>query len=338
MAGRNLWWIKLAAVLLVLISLIPLNSETVYGECVTKTTDELRYFSVDIPDYDFLGQTLTDRYYRGAYYAEIWGGTYDKSHEAVDLELFNYVDESTAAADIREYPTSVSKADWEETTFRGLPAYRRTTSLVSSEYLEYVVDLRVLDGCYVVRGYWHEKIRKYEPLTDLEKGIASVDRVVLAVLSEVNPSVLSYVEPPEVTPAPEVEEMPPEVPKPKIVVLANSIDYSLASDFFGFLENRGLDVVHAAATDFDQYKNEKFIVILGGPDAPEGVGEIVQGILTMAEGSSIRESGARVKYTKTSVWAQGQRVSIIAGAGRQETAQSHAENRDSVASEAAIEA
>ncbi|RMF89121.1 MAG: DUF3344 domain-containing protein, partial [Methanobacteriota archaeon] len=60
-------------------------------------------------------------------------------------------------------------------------------------------------------------------------------------------------------------------PKPRVVVLANSIDYSLASDFIQFLESKGLEVIHATADDFDQYRTQKFIVILGGPDAPEGV-------------------------------------------------------------------
>ena len=107
--------------------------------------------------------------------------------------------------------------------------------------------------------------------------------------------------------------------KPKIVVLANSIDYGRASDFFGFLENKGIEITHATADDFDQYKNEKFIVILGGPDAPEGVDEIVQEVLSEVEQDSIREAGARKKYMKTNIWVQGQNVMVIAGPNRQET-------------------
>ncbi len=84
-----------------------------------------------------------------------------------------------------------------------------------------------------------------------------------------------------------------EPEKPKVVILSNSIDYARALDFVEFLENNGMEVIRASATDFDQYKNERFIVILGGPDAPEGVGEIVQRVLTGDEQDYLREKGNR---------------------------------------------
>ncbi|MEE9176476.1 MAG: hypothetical protein V3U19_09925 [Thermodesulfobacteriota bacterium] len=132
----------------------------------------------------------------------------------------------------------------------------------------------------------------------------------------------------------EVPSTPP--PKKKIVVLANSIDFELASEFYGFLGNKGMEVVHSTAADFEQYKEEKFIVILGGPDAPEGVGPIVQEVLSEAEQNTIREAGARKKYVKTNMWTQGQRVTVIAGSDRQETKNSEDENKDSVVSDAEL--
>jgi len=122
--------------------------------------------------------------------------------------------------------------------------------------------------------------------------------------------------------------------KPKIVVLANSIDYANAQDFFGFLGNRGIEVVHSTASEFESYKSEKFVVILGGPDAPEGVGDIVSEVLGESEEEAIRESGSRKMYSKTNVWGQGQRVFVIAGSGRDQTKMAHEDNRDSVATDA----
>ena len=121
--------------------------------------------------------------------------------------------------------------------------------------------------------------------------------------------------------------------KPRVVVLANSIDYELASDFFGFLENRGIETVHATADDFDQYKGEKFIVILGGPEAPEGVGDLVRGVLVGSEQEPIREEGARKMIVKRDRWAMGQRITILAGPDRHHTRAAHQENRDKVSSE-----
>ncbi len=122
--------------------------------------------------------------------------------------------------------------------------------------------------------------------------------------------------------------------KPRIVVLANSIDYELASDFFGFLGNMGIEVIHSTAGDFEQYKEEKFIVILGGHEAYEGVGDIVKGILTPQEMKYIWTQGNRKMYVKTNVWTNGQVVRVIAGSDRYQTKKSHEENKDSVVSEA----
>ncbi len=142
--------------------------------------------------------------------------------------------------------------------------------------------------------------------------------------------------PPTTTPAPTTAPptTTPAPTPPKIVLLANSIDYELATEFLGFLGNKGMETVHANASDFEQYKEEKFIVILGGPDAYEGVGEIVQEVLSEAEQNAIREKGARKKYVKTNIWTQGQRVMVIAGSDRNETKNTEDENQDSVVSEA----
>lgn len=142
---------------------------------------------------------------------------------------------------------------------------------------------------------------------------------------------------PTTTPPPTTTSAPttPPTQKIRIVVLANSIDYGNAESFFGFLKNIGIDVIHSTAADFEQYKNEKFIVILGGPDAYDGIGEIVQEILTEDEQNAIREKGNRKKYTKINPWKlrPGQRVTILAGSDRIQTKKSHEENKEEVSTE-----
>jgi hypothetical protein len=114
---------------------------------------------------------------------------------------------------------------------------------------------------------------------------------------------------------------------PRIVVLANSIDFALAHDFLEFLRNRGLVVVPISAADFDLCKEMELIVILGGPDAPEGVGEIVKGALNYCEEKAIRQPGAKKMYLKNNLWAPNQRVAVIAGSNREMTKLAHQENR-----------
>jgi hypothetical protein len=127
--------------------------------------------------------------------------------------------------------------------------------------------------------------------------------------------------------------------KPKIVVLANSIDFDLASDFFRFLDNRGLEIVHITAENFEEHKDEKFIVILGGPDAPEGVGDIVKssGILSIDDVDNLRVGGSRKKFVASNPWKKrpGQVVWIIAGSNRDETMLAHKDHRASVSQDIA---
>jgi hypothetical protein len=119
--------------------------------------------------------------------------------------------------------------------------------------------------------------------------------------------------------------------KPDVVVLANSIDAELSADFLGFLKTQALNVIYVDASNFSKYKDKKFIVILGGPDAYEGVGEIVQEVLDDAEEAFLRIPGNRKMYVKTNVWATGQVVRVIAGSGRTLTRDEALENQADVA-------
>jgi parallel beta-helix repeat protein len=116
--------------------------------------------------------------------------------------------------------------------------------------------------------------------------------------------------------------------KPRIVLLANSIDLNLSSGFFGFLRNQGIDIVYVNASNFSNYKTEKFIVILGGPDAPEGVGEVVREVLNESEQAELRTPGAKKMYVKANVWrSYNQVVMVIAGSGRDQTREAEEENK-----------
>lgn len=101
-----------------------------------------------------------------------------------------------------------------------------------------------------------------------------------------------------------------------VVVLANPVDRELASGLFEFLENNGIGIAHTSASDFWQYKDKKFIVILGGPDALGGVGEIVREIIDEDEQNYLRVAGKKRMYVKG---ADGQIVCVIGGSDREKT-------------------
>ena len=98
-------------------------------------------------------------------------------------------------------------------------------------------------------------------------------------------------------------------PGEPVVVVANSIDSSLNSDFITGLESER-DVIVVHPSEFDLYRNAVYIVILGGDRAPEGTGELVESIYTGAVSGCVVE---------LNVWRPHQVVVIVAGEDREET-------------------
>lgn len=120
----------------------------------------------------------------------------------------------------------------------------------------------------------------------------------------------------------------PYVEKPKAILLANDIDFTRAKDLVPFLEDNGFEVIRIQASEFEAYKTENLIIILGGADSPDGVGNVVRSVLDERE-QALTRTGIRY-FLKTDVWAPGQRVFIFAGKDRDETKQAHIEHRNKI--------
>jgi hypothetical protein len=115
---------------------------------------------------------------------------------------------------------------------------------------------------------------------------------------------------------------------PVVEVVANSIDLNLSANFVTFLEGRGVYVRLAPAQDFD--RNFDTIIILGGPDAPEGVGEIVQSVLSQEDQDFLRTHGNKEMFVRENPWwlRYGHKtITVIAGFDRHETQTAVLENQ-----------
>lgn len=110
--------------------------------------------------------------------------------------------------------------------------------------------------------------------------------------------------------------LPAETSSETVVLLVNSIDRGLNSDFIDFLE-ADYDVALVDASGFEPYRSNKYIVILGGNKAPEGVGDIVETVLSDQEKNEI--SAEKRMVTKLNLWQQGQIVVLFAGPDREQT-------------------
>ena len=122
----------------------------------------------------------------------------------------------------------------------------------------------------------------------------------------------------------------------KILLLANSIDSAMSDKFLELLRISDISTTPIGPGSFNEFMrvDNRLIVILGGPDAPGGIGEIVRGILNESEQEAIRNSDNPLVFIKFNVYTQRythyQRVIILAGSNRQKTSKAGMENREKV--------
>jgi hypothetical protein len=99
----------------------------------------------------------------------------------------------------------------------------------------------------------------------------------------------------------------------RVVVLANSIDSEKAADFYTYLGLHGLEPVKVDSKSFGIVKNSGHIVILGGQNSPEGVGEWVSKAISEKEREALLLPSASIAFVKKDVFANGQTVFVFAG-------------------------
>jgi len=114
--------------------------------------------------------------------------------------------------------------------------------------------------------------------------------------------------------------------QPNLIVVAGKETYKLAEGIIQFMESRGVPVLHLIASEFNgyqtdkekpDYRKEEYIVILGGPNEPNGIGDIIKEVLTPEEVEWVSQPGNRKMYIKGDVWRKGQNLIIFAGSNKE---------------------
>lgn len=116
--------------------------------------------------------------------------------------------------------------------------------------------------------------------------------------------------------------------QPKVTILANNIDLSLAKEFISYLEQNGIKVYTTDKNNFSIYNEKPYVIILGGHEAYEGIGEIVSNIMTEEERNNVKQGKMMIK--KRDIYRSGQVVYILAGKDREATAQVWKENKEEI--------
>jgi hypothetical protein len=97
----------------------------------------------------------------------------------------------------------------------------------------------------------------------------------------------------------------------KVVVLANTTDYSQAWGLVGFVQKNEIRLLRAVPENFEKYKNEKHIMVLVGPASKEGMEPFFEKVLTAEEQGFLKIPGNRKMYAKENLWTSGQKVIVF---------------------------
>jgi len=104
-----------------------------------------------------------------------------------------------------------------------------------------------------------------------------------------------------------------------VALVANSIDYNQNSNMISILQSRGMNIIYFGRTDTG-YNSYPYVIILGGPDAPDHTGFLASQILLSNEINNLRRiPGYQIFYEKRDQWVNGQKVFVIAGSDRENT-------------------
>lgn len=104
-----------------------------------------------------------------------------------------------------------------------------------------------------------------------------------------------------------------------VALVANYIDYNLNSNIISILQSRGMNISYFSRTDTG-YNSYPYVIILGGPDAPDHTGFLASQILLSNEINNLRRiPGYQIFYEKRDQWVNRQKVFVIAGSDRENT-------------------
>jgi hypothetical protein len=104
-------------------------------------------------------------------------------------------------------------------------------------------------------------------------------------------------------------------------VVVNSLDLPENSAAFDTIQSNGVKVVAVSAFDFPDHQNDSLIIILGGQNAPEGVGALVSTLLDQKEQEElVATPNAMTVRIMPNIWGANQNVLLFAGNEKEQTA------------------
>jgi len=102
----------------------------------------------------------------------------------------------------------------------------------------------------------------------------------------------------------------------ELIVVASQPTYDSAIRWSSFLEVKEIPVKHITASEFEGYKKEQYIVVMGIPTEPGEGDDLLKALLTEDEYRYVGQQGNRNIYIKSDVWNSDQTIIVFAGYNR----------------------
>jgi len=99
----------------------------------------------------------------------------------------------------------------------------------------------------------------------------------------------------------------------ELYIVATESTRQGSHNWFGFLEFEEVPFNFLLPNEFGDYKEEKFIVIMGSINESKDIKDILSQILTEGEVKWLSRKGNGNLYLKSDIWTQGQKIAVVAG-------------------------
>jgi len=116
--------------------------------------------------------------------------------------------------------------------------------------------------------------------------------------------------------------------KGKLIVVTNEANYEKDKDVINFIATRGVTIERIAPSDFEKYKAEKYILVLGGPNEGDGLGDIAKQLLSPDEVNFVSQMGNKGLYLKMDKYSSAQQIIVIAGCDADATFRQFVNSKD----------
>ena len=123
-----------------------------------------------------------------------------------------------------------------------------------------------------------------------------------------------------------------------LIVVATEATFKDAQGWVDFLKMKEIPLKHITPQEFSKYRKEKYIVLMGGMDEPDGIRDIAKELLTKEEFQWVTQEGNGKMYKKfilpkkniqaSKLWEAAQNFIIFAGANRKAAEKARKDSQD----------